>query len=139
MALCPVVRKNPDYWISMIALATPPLTSVVSSDPACFTFLRMTNQRLSLPVDDAYPIDVTSLPTGWAVVPLGEAILDVPPGFSSGRHSLNPDAGVAHLRPMNITTAGPAPRREFRFLIGGVAFGDPLAGSRLDNERGASC
>jgi type I restriction enzyme S subunit len=52
-----------------------------------------------------YPIDLQSLPDIWAAVCVGDAILEIQPGFPCGIHN-NAGLGVIHLRPMNIDRQG---------------------------------
>jgi type I restriction enzyme S subunit len=52
-----------------------------------------------------YPLDLTRLPSTWAVADVGELSKVVQPGFPSGKHNQD-GRGVPHLRPMNISRAG---------------------------------
>lgn len=53
-----------------------------------------------------YPFDVAALPITWATASIKELAIEVRHGFASGRHSPDPDAGIPHLRPMNVSTEG---------------------------------
>ena len=55
--------------------------------------------------DAQYPFNAEKPPSGWAVVPVGEAVLEIQPGYSSGAHNKE-GKGVIHLRPMNIDRQG---------------------------------
>ena len=56
-------------------------------------------------VDEHYPINLRELPEGWEATIVGDAILDIQPGFASGVHNQE-GIGVPHLRPMNIDRDG---------------------------------
>lgn len=55
--------------------------------------------------DPEYPLEPSRLPPSWSVVALGDVVGDLHPGFSSGVHT-EPNAGIPHLRPMNIDRQG---------------------------------
>lgn len=55
--------------------------------------------------DVQYPFDLEKITNGWAVVPVGDATLDIQPGFASGAHNKE-GRGITHLRPMNIDRQG---------------------------------
>ncbi|MFQ6028112.1 MAG: hypothetical protein ACE5Q6_11520 [Dehalococcoidia bacterium] len=55
--------------------------------------------------DSYYPIDVEGLPVTWEIVKVGDAILDIQPGFASGKHNQE-GLGIPHLRPMNVDRLG---------------------------------
>lgn len=48
---------------------------------------------------------MSDLPEGWTATTLGTVLADIQPGFAAGRHSSN-GAGLAHLRPMNVSRDG---------------------------------
>lgn len=52
-----------------------------------------------------YPINLDSLPRGWRVCYVGDAISDIQPGFASGVHNQEGN-GIPHLRPMNVDRGG---------------------------------
>jgi type I restriction enzyme S subunit len=59
----------------------------------------------ALPEPDDDP-GSSDLPEGWTVAALGAGLVaDVQPGFACGKHNQD-GSGIAHLRPMNITSDG---------------------------------
>jgi type I restriction enzyme, S subunit len=55
-------------------------------------------------------------PEGWTLVRLGDGIvLDVQPGFACGANNRTGD-GIAHLRPMNVTTEGRISLSELKYV-----------------------
>src|SRR5487761_1781384 len=56
-------------------------------------------------VSPFYPVDVHALPERWEVLALREVVVEMRPGFASGRHN-RIGAGVPHLRPMNVSPIG---------------------------------
>src|SRR4051794_10859118 len=59
-----------------------------------------------LSLQPPYPQELTSHPEHWEFAELDRLIADVHTGFSSGQHTPDPQGGIPHLRPMNITRAG---------------------------------
>lgn len=55
--------------------------------------------------DVRYPFTLEKIADGWAIAPVGEAVLEIQPGFASGAHNKE-GKGVIHLRPMNIDRQG---------------------------------
>lgn len=53
--------------------------------------------------------------TPWPVVRLGSLLIDVQPGFASGRHNSDGD-GVPQLRPMNVNTDGRIDRNKLLYV-----------------------
>src|SRR2546421_4147747 len=50
--------------------------------------------------------DANELPADWAAVPLRAGLItDIQTGFACGAHNRMGD-GIAHLRPMNVSTEG---------------------------------
>ena len=66
--------------------------------------------------DAQYPLDPTRLPTSWVVVPIGEVISDIRPGFSSGEHNIE-GSGIPHLRPMNIDRRGRIALDQLKYVV----------------------
>jgi type I restriction enzyme S subunit len=80
--------------------------------------------------DRDYPIDASKLPTTWAITTVGDGLLEIRHGFSSGDHNA-PGVGVPQLRPTNIDRHGRVildsltyvnPRGDFRAVRGDVLF-----------------
>jgi type I restriction enzyme S subunit len=64
------------------------------------------NCMSELDFSSPYPFDVVVLPKTWTTASIQELNVEVRHGFASGRHSPDPDSGVPHLRPMNVSTEG---------------------------------
>jgi type I restriction enzyme S subunit len=59
-------------------------------------------------------------PVGWPTVELNAVIIDLQPGFASGKHNTSGE-GVPHFRPMNVSTGGRIDRSVVKYV-------DPSAG-----------
>ena len=54
---------------------------------------------------ESYPFAESTIPANWQRVALIDIVVDVSPGFASGKHSSD-GVGVPHLRPMNVDRDG---------------------------------
>jgi type I restriction enzyme, S subunit len=68
-------------------------------------------------VSPFYPVDVHALPERWEVLALREVVVEMRPGFASGRHN-RIGAGVPHLRPMNVSPIGQLDLTDLKFVDG---------------------
>src|ERR1041385_615486 len=69
-----------------------------------------------------YPFRQGRLPRGWAETTVGEVLLEVQSGFSSGKHNQSGE-GIPHLRPMNVSPLGEISLEDVRYIspeVGGL-------------------
>jgi type I restriction enzyme S subunit len=53
--------------------------------------------------------------SSWPVLPLGDLLMGIQPGFASGRHNTE-GTGLPHLRPMNVSTEGHIDRSIVKYI-----------------------
>ncbi|WP_081761912.1 restriction endonuclease subunit S [Saccharomonospora piscinae] len=59
--------------------------------------------------------DQQPLPPAWEQTQVGTAVVDIQPGFASGKHNSNGE-GLPHFRPMNVSTSGRIDRTVTKFV-----------------------
>ncbi|MFE6611698.1 restriction endonuclease subunit S [Amycolatopsis sp. NPDC057786] len=59
--------------------------------------------------------DQQPLPADWELTKVGAVVVDIQPGFASGKHNSDGE-GLPHLRPMNVSTAGKIDRTVTKFV-----------------------
>jgi hypothetical protein len=77
----------------------------------------MSEQERTNDLPEAWSVDK---PGNWARLALGAITSDVTPGFSSGVHVASL-GGLAHLRPMNVTTSGEISLENLVYVPHGVS------------------
>src|SRR5258708_2209826 len=68
-----------------------------------------------------YPLPKGKHPPGWLDTTVGELMLEIRSGYSSGKHNQT-GQGIPHLRPMNVSPVG-------EILMEDVRYVSPSAGS----------
>lgn len=68
-------------------------------------------------VSSFYPLDLDALPAHWEVDALGDAVVEMRPGFASGQHN-RLGTGVPHLRPMNVSPDGRLDLTNLKYVDG---------------------
>ncbi|MCM3297257.1 restriction endonuclease subunit S [Streptomyces pseudogriseolus] len=64
--------------------------------------------------------DQRPLPPGWELTQVGAAVVDIQPGFASGKHNSD-GKGLPHFRPMNVSTSGRIDRTVTKFVAPDLA------------------
>jgi type I restriction enzyme, S subunit len=57
---------------------------------------------------------------GWPTIPLGSLLIDIRPGFASGKHNSSGE-GVPHFRPMNVSIEGRVERAVLKYVDPAIA------------------
>lgn len=68
-------------------------------------------------VSSFYPLDLKALPGHWEVNALRDAVVEMRPGFASGKHN-RLGTGVPHLRPMNVSPNGRLDLTDLKYVDG---------------------
>jgi type I restriction enzyme S subunit len=68
---------------------------------------------------EQYPFQKGKHPAGWIETTVGEVILEIRSGFSSGKHN-QAGHGIPHLRPMNVSPHGEISMEDVRYVAPGV-------------------
>ena len=69
-----------------------------------------------------YPFKKGQIPRNWVETVVGEILLELQGGFSSGRHN-QAGVGIPHLRPMNVSPDGEIAMDDVRYIsptVGGL-------------------
>ena len=66
-----------------------------------------------------YPFAKGKHPAGWAETTVGDVMLEIRSGYSSGKHNQSGE-GIPHLRPMNVSPVGDISMEDVRYISPGV-------------------